>query len=225
MFFLILLMLFQPLPANARDTVVVDDAFVCMDATTKAEERYQIQKYLLTSISTVETGKWNSKTQQKMAWPWTINVRGKGHYYKTKEAAIAAAKAFRKRGIKSFDVGCMQINMKFHGHEFASLEEAFDPQSNVEYAARFLKRLYDRRQDWMKAATDYHSKKPRKARVYHKKLLAALETAKKGHAVYTTLYAAAAVPEPVKQKRNWLSRLLWGDDESEKQEVKLSLRS
>ena len=95
----------------------------------------------------------------------------------------------------------------------------------MEYAARFLKRLYDHRQDWMKAATDYHSKKPRKARVYHKKLLAALETAKKGHAVYTTLYAAAAVPDPVKQKRNWLSRLLWGDDESEKQEVKLSLRS
>ena len=158
------------------------------------------------------------------AWPWTINVRGKGHYYKTKEAAVAAAKAFRKRGIKSFDVGCMQINMKFHGHEFASLEEAFDPQTNVEYAARFLKRLYDRRQDWMKAATDYHSKNREKLG-FTTKTAGSPRNRQKGHAVYTTLYAAAAVPEPVKQKRNWLSRLLWGDDESEKQEVKLSLRS
>lgn len=191
-------------------------------------------KYLLTSISTVETGKWNKTAQQKMAWPWTINVRGKGHYYKTKEAAVAAAKALRKRGINNFDVGCMQINMRFHGKEFASLEDAFDPEKNVEYAARFLKRLYDRRQDWMKAATDYHSRRPAKAQAYKKRLLASLETVKKGHQTYLAMYAvknqaaeeklfAAHVEEP-RTKRSWLSRLLWGDDEESKQDVKLSWR-
>ena len=163
MYFLTLLMLLLPISANAQEIAPVDEGFICMDATTRAEEKHQIQKYLLTSISTVETGKWNKTAQQKMAWPWTINVRGKGHYYKTKEAAVAAAKALRKRGIINFVVGCMQINMRFHGKEFASLEDAFDPEKNVEYAARFLKRLYDRRQDWMKAATDYHSRRPAKA--------------------------------------------------------------
>ena len=131
--------------------------------------------------------KWNSKTQQKMAWPWTINVRGKGHYYKTKEAAVAAAKAFRKRGIKSLDVGCMQINMKFHGHEFASLEEAFDPQTNVEYAARFLKRLYDRRQDWMKAATDYHSKTEKSSGLPQKLLAAPRNRQKRACRLYNPI--------------------------------------
>lgn len=231
MYFLIFLMLLLPVSANAQEVAPVDQGFICMDATTKAEEKYQIQKYLLTSISTVETGKWNKFAQQKMAWPWTINVRGKGHYYKTKEAAISAAKALRKRGINNFDVGCMQINMRFHGKEFASLEDAFDPQKNVEYAARFLKRLYDRRQDWMKAATDYHSRRPAKANIYRKKLLASLETVKKGHQTYVTMYAAkpqenlfAVREEPVKSKRSWLSRLLWGDEDERQENIQLSLQ-
>ena len=224
MFFLILLMLLLPATAGAEQIKAVDDGFICMDATTKAEEKYQIKEYLLTSISTVETGKWNKFAQQKIAWPWTINVRGKGHYYKTKEAAVAAAKALQKRGIKNFDVGCMQINMYFHGKEFASLEDAFDPEKNVAYAARFLKRLYDRRQDWMQAATDYHSRRPAKAKAYRKRLLAELDTVKKGHQTYTTLYASADVRVEPKKERNWLSRLLWGDGEEEKEEIRLSLR-
>ena len=68
MIFLILLMLFQPLPAKAQETAIVDEDFVCLSATLKAEEKYQIQKHLLTSISNVETGRWNERLQQKAAW-------------------------------------------------------------------------------------------------------------------------------------------------------------
>ncbi len=219
-------MLLLPIKVNAQEAITVDDGFICMEATTKAEEKYQIKKYLLTSISTVETGKWNKTAQQKTAWPWTINVHGKGHYYKNKEAAVAAAKNLRKRGINNFDVGCMQINMRFHGKEFASLEDAFDPEKNVAYAAKFLKKLYNRRQDWMKAATDYHSRRPSKAKAYKKKLLAEIETVKKGHQTYTSLYAAIQSPAmEQKKERNWLSRLLWGDGNENKQKIKLSLQN
>ncbi len=219
-------MLLLPIKVNAQEAITVDDGFICMEATTKAEEKYQIKKYLLTSISTVETGKWNKTAQQKTAWPWTINVHGKGHYYKNKEAAVAAAKNLRKRGINNFDVGCMQINMRFHGKEFASLEDAFDPEKNVAYAAKFLKKLYNRRQDWMKAATDYHSRRPSKAKAYQKKLLAEIETVKKGHQTYTSLYAAIQSPAmEQKKERNWLSRLLWGDGNENKQKIKLSLQN
>ena len=219
-------MLLLPIKVNAQEAITVDDGFICMEATTKAEEKYQIKKYLLTSISTVETGKWNKTAQQKTAWPWTINVHGKGHYYKNKEAAVAAAKNLRKRGINNFDVGCMQINMRFHGKEFASLEDAFDPEKNVAYAAKFLKKLYNRRQDWMKAATDYHSRRPSKAKAYKKKLLAEIETVKKGHQTYTSLYAAIQSPAmEQKKERSWLSRLLWGDGNENKQKIKLSLQN
>lgn len=64
MFLLILLMLIQPVQAQAYSEVR-DDALVCMDATQKFEKKYQIKEHLLTTISSVETGRWNAKTKQK----------------------------------------------------------------------------------------------------------------------------------------------------------------
>lgn len=65
MFLLILLMLIQPVQAQAYSEVR-DDALVCMDATQKFEKKYQIKEHLLTTISSVETGRWNAKTKQKL---------------------------------------------------------------------------------------------------------------------------------------------------------------
>lgn len=221
MIFLILLMLFQPLPAKAQETAIVDEDFVCLSATLKAEEKYQIQKHLLTSISNVETGRWNPRLQQKAAWPWTVNVKGKGYFYKTKAEAIAAVKNWQRRGYKSIDVGCMQVNLRFHGKQFANLEEAFDPEKNVDVAAQFLKKRHKSRGDWMKAATDYHSKRPSKANVYKKKLLAALDTAKAGRDRYMAQYASNFLV--IKDNRGWFSR--WFDKSDDVEEIKLSLRN
>ena len=71
-------MLFQPLPVDAQDTVIIEEDFVCLNATMQAEEEYQIQKHLLTSISSIESGRWHNGQQEKAAWPWTVNVKGKG---------------------------------------------------------------------------------------------------------------------------------------------------
>ena len=49
MFFVLLLMLIQPVQAKAND-LKVDDAYVCMQATAKIEQQYQIKKHLLTTI-------------------------------------------------------------------------------------------------------------------------------------------------------------------------------
>ena len=175
MLFLILLMLFQPLPAVAQDIAIADDGLACFDAAIKAEQKYQIKKYLLVSISKVETGRWNEKLQQKTAWPWTVNAGGRGHYYKNKEEAIAAVRELQKSGYESIDVGCMQVNLRFHGDKFASLEEAFDPEKNADVAAKFLMGRYKHRKDWLMAATDYHSKLPSRARTYKQKLLASFD--------------------------------------------------
>lgn len=49
-------MLIQPVQAQAYSEVR-DDALVCMDATQKFEKKYQIKEHLLTTISSVETGR------------------------------------------------------------------------------------------------------------------------------------------------------------------------
>lgn len=220
MIFLILLMLFQPMPAKAQETAIVDEDLICLNATLKAEEEYQIQKHLLTSISTVETGRWNQRLQQKTAWPWTVNVKGRGYFYKTKAEAIAAVKDWQRRGYKSIDVGCMQVNLRFHGKKFANLEEAFDPNKNVEVAARYLKKRHETRGDWLKAATDYHSKRPSKANRYKTKLLAAMDNIKAIQEQNIAQYASNFLV--IKDNRGWFSR--WFNNDKDEREIKLSLR-
>lgn len=171
-------MFIQPVQANAVEKPI-DDRFVCVDATAKFEKEFQIQKHLLTTISNVETGRWDETLQKRTTWPWTVNAQGKGYYYDTKEEAIAAVKTLQKNGVKSIDVGCMQVNLMYHGKAFANLNDAFDPEKNVEYGAKFLKNLYQNAdEDWMKAATQYHSKKPHKAQRYGNKLAAVYEDIK-----------------------------------------------
>ena len=170
MFLLILLMLIQPVQARAY-TDFRDDSLVCMEATQKFEHKYQIKEHLLSTIASVESGRWNSRRQQKVAWPWTVNAKGKGMFFETKAEAVREVKRLQKAGVKSIDVGCMQINLAYHPDAFRTVEEAFDPQHNVEYGAKFLSKLYETRDnDWIKAAMAYHSSVPHKAEVYKKKL-------------------------------------------------------
>ena len=177
MFFVLLLMLIQPVQAKAND-LKVDDAYVCMQATAKIEQQYQIKKHLLTTISSVETGRYNEAKKQTLAWPWTINAQGKGRYFATKEEAVRAVKKLQAQGVKSIDVGCMQINLAYHGDAFDSIEDALDPETNVTYGDKFLRNLYEQKRDWIKAAMAYHSSVPTKAQRYKRKLASAYEKVK-----------------------------------------------
>ena len=98
------------------------------------------------------------------AWPWAINREGKGYWFKTREEALAFAKASLAEGRTSFDVGCVQINYRWHGHAFPSLEDMFDPEWTATYAAQFLRTLYEERGSWSAAAGAYHSLTPELAR-------------------------------------------------------------
>lgn len=63
----------------------------------------------------------------------------------------------RKLDVRSVDIGLMQINWKFHGHHFDSMQVLFDPATNLDYAARYLKSLLQRHGDVEKAVAHYHS--------------------------------------------------------------------
>lgn len=178
MFFLVLLMLIQPVQARAYNDRI-DDSKVCLNATQKMEKVYQIKKHMLTTISSVETGRWNAAEKQKLAWPWTVNAQGKGMYFDTKAEAVREVKRLQANGVKSIDVGCMQINLAYHPDAFESVEDAFDPQSNAEYGAKFLKNLYENNgRDWIKAAMAYHSSVPTKAQKYKMKIVSTYELVK-----------------------------------------------
>ena len=94
----------------------------------------------------------------------------------------------------------MQINLAYHPDAFKSVEEAFDPEKNVEYGAKFLKNLYaNRDNDWIKAAMAYHSSVPRKAQRYKKKLVSAYEMVKQAqNNLNTKLFGKVKQPKTKK---------------------------
>lgn len=137
-----------------------DPSALCEAAIVSAETEGNLPPRMLNAIAVVESGRYDEKAKAVRPWPWTINVEGVGHYYVSKADAIAAVRDFQAHGIKSIDVGCMQVNLMYHPDAFASLEQAFEPAANATYAVRFLNRLHTPGDDWGYAIGAYHSVTP-----------------------------------------------------------------
>lgn len=154
-------------PASYAADALIEGAKLCTKHLPRYEREYGIPTHLLSAIATTESGRYHEGLKISIPWPWTINAEGKGYFYDTKDQAVAAAKKMRAQGVKSMDVGCMQVNLMHHASAFRSVESAFDPQTNIAYAASFLRNLYEENNhSWKQAASDYHSKTPSRGTQY-----------------------------------------------------------
>jgi hypothetical protein len=130
---------------------------------------------LLPAIALVESGRGTGRGGIA-PWPWTLNQGGKGMYFDTREEALAYLKQAVAEGVTNIDVGCMQLNWKWHSAGFASPEDMIDPARNTRYAARFMVELYNRLGSWDVAAAAYHSTTPERGQRYLQKVLAARDS-------------------------------------------------
>lgn len=146
--------------ANAASDTMVEGAKQCTRYLPRYERQYGIPVHLLAAISSTESGRWHDGLHISLPWPWTINADGKGYYYNSKQEAVSAARRLMSNGAHSVDVGCMQVNLQHHPKAFSSLDEAFEPEYNVAYAATFLHSLYEESHSWHAAAAAYHSRTP-----------------------------------------------------------------
>ena len=161
-----------PSLVSAAPTQVIENEWkLCDFQTQKAEHEKGIPRYLLKSISLAETGRWDREKQANVAWPWTVTALGVGNYFQNKVKAVKYVRFLQANAITNIDVGCMQVNLHYHGDDFDSLEDAMDPANNVNYAAKYLKGLYLSARSWTKAAGFYHSKTPRHFQAYKLKIL------------------------------------------------------
>jgi hypothetical protein len=132
-------------------------ATLCDAAVRAAEFRHRLPSGLLFAISQVESGRPDAAMRRLEPWPWTVQAEGRGIYFESKAQAVEWVKEARARGVTSIDTGCLQVNLFYHPDAFATPEDAFDPQRNADYAARFLLQLHAATGDWRQATGFYHS--------------------------------------------------------------------
>ncbi len=128
---------------------------------------------LLGAIAEVETGR-RAPDGSVQPWPWSYNAAGDGRYAASMAEALQDVRALQARGVRSIDIGCMQVNLLHHPDAFANLEAGFDPATNIAYAVRYLRSLQARTGDWHQAVALYHSATPERGFIYQQRVLAAL---------------------------------------------------
>ena len=147
---------------------------ICLSEARRAEAQHGIPSGLLQSITRVEAGR-KTVTGEFMPWAWTLNDAGEGLFFDSREAAMRHLEAAVAAPGHSVDVGCMQVNTKWHMEGFHNLSDMLDPVQNADYAAGFLLDLHEAHQSWDDAVKHYHSSEPGKNVAYHGRVLAELE--------------------------------------------------
>ena len=152
------------LAAGADVRAAEDPSDLCERAIVNGARRGGVPVEVLHAVALNETGRRDG--EKLRPWPWAINREGKGYWFESRDEALAFARQSLAEGRTSFDVGCVQINYRWHGRAFPSVEAMFDPEWTATYAAQFLRTLYEERGDWSAAAGAYHSLTPELAQKY-----------------------------------------------------------
>lgn len=146
-------------PVQALDT-----SNPCLRAIQKYSLSEKVPFNVLYGISSIESN----------FHPWALNVKGKSWYGRNRKDTVRIVSVLIKKGYRSFDVGCMQMNVKWHHHRFQSVAHLIDPGHNVYQASRFLKELYSEFGNWPKAVSAYHSRTPSRGQAYLKSVASRL---------------------------------------------------
>ena len=146
------------------DGLRADPADLCDLAAQRAATATGVPLSVLRAIALTETGRRHGGAFRP--WPWTTHAAGEGRWFDSRAEAEAHVRTLRSQGRRSIDIGCFQVNFRWHGDGFASPEAMFDPDASALYAARFLAGLRDELGDWEAAAGAYHSRTPALAARY-----------------------------------------------------------
>ncbi len=148
----------------------IDPPGLCEVAARDAATQTGVPLRVLEAIALAESGR--SYRGARRPWPWTVNFGGPGFWFDSSEEAQLAISERQAVGTTNFDVGCFQINHRWHGDAFDTMAQMFDPSANALYAARFLLQLYHETGTWPDAAAAYHSRNPEHADAYRARFVA-----------------------------------------------------
>ncbi len=141
-------------------------ADLCRDAARKAAAETGVPLRILIALSLTETGRKDMVDGGLEPWPWALNHAGTGQWFETRDQTLHALDDILAAGATNVDLGCFQLNWRWHAAAFPSAAAMLDPEANAAYAARFLADLHGRTGDWRAAVAAYHSATPERAEIY-----------------------------------------------------------
>lgn len=158
---LALMVMLAPCPVLAAN-----DAALCHRAAAVAAAETGVPLPVLTAIMGAETGRAPDGGSAPEPWPWALQAGGRAYWPADAHQARATLAALVAQGQRNIDIGCFQINLRWHGAAFASAADMLDPLANARHAAAYLRRLHTETGDWRRAAGAYHSRDPARAEAY-----------------------------------------------------------
>ncbi|AZL61145.1 lytic transglycosylase domain-containing protein [Tabrizicola piscis] len=145
---------------SAESRASPDASDLCLDAAARAARQSGVPRDVLLAITMVETGRGSRP------WPWTVNLGGEGHWLDSADAAETLVAKALEEGLTNIDLGCFQLNYRWHADAFASVADMLNPDANALYAAEFLAQHHAQTGEWASAAAAYHSATPEHAERY-----------------------------------------------------------
>lgn len=99
--------------------------------------RHQLDPYVLYAVALIESRN-HHQNNQVTPWPWALNHAGKTIMTTSKQDAVIQLKQLLADGNRNVDVGMMQVNLRWHGHQVDKPEQLLDPITNLEIGAGLL---------------------------------------------------------------------------------------
>ncbi len=133
-------------------------AATCAEAARSAEQRRDLPPGLLAAIGTIESG----------GWGWSVNGNDgmSGRRFATADDAMRYTEDLLGAGLRTIDLGCFQVDLRYHPDAFQRWQDAFDGDANADAAAGILNRLHAQTGDWPRAVALYHSADPQRGQSY-----------------------------------------------------------
>ena len=125
----------------------------CEAAIRSAERKYNLPPYLLAAIALTESGRDGRPS------PVAMNIAGRT-YFAQDTSDMEATVAKNGGSAASIDVGCLQLNLRWHAARFKDWRSLLVPRYNAQYAALYLVELHREYGTWTGAVGAYHNRTP-----------------------------------------------------------------
>ena len=96
------------------------EADLCDQSIEQVASTSVVPRDVIFKIARLESGRLIDG--RHVSWPWSLNNGGKGYFLKDRATALSTLAQLKAQGKTNVDVGCMQLNIRWHSDFFNSPE-------------------------------------------------------------------------------------------------------